>query len=263
MIVMCAMLLITNVWVPTPVYGMSFGGGSATILWDSLEITTSPGLTIVFDVYSTRANIQGSSPYLNKWEDNWSNDNYLMYQAATSDYNLYGLAEARTQSSSNLYAESSVLSDSLSGSYNLKSTAQWWVTFHVIGNGNMSVGIQYSLASSLVSDLGDEAYGWSLAYAQIMNYGSFPIASGQTQSHRETESIGSNLKNVGSYSNSLAGWLYTDINFIDGDYGAFNIWAQAGYWASSPIQETPEPATMLLLSLGLMGLAGVRRKLGN
>jgi hypothetical protein len=156
---------------------------------------------------------------------------------------MYGFSSL-ANSSPQLFADSKVLSSDLAGDFFVRATAQRFAQFRAVGSGNVRVGINYRLFSELGSDLGEQATGHSLGYVQIDDL-TTPI-----RSNRHVPQIGSTVMNRDSFSASQEGWMFAELHFNDGDMGAFQIWAQSAYAASSPIR-APEPSTFILLATGL------------
>ena len=238
-------LLLLFFSLATPAYADSVGFGTAAIFWDSLQVRPDPTITLVFDRYTSRNVLRINDFYSDEQKSNWTESHVASHEIEGLNYSAHGLA-SNTGLSPQLFSEADVFASDLAGEFAAHATAQRWAYFHASGSGNITVEVDYRLTATLLSDLGDEVFGHSLAYVQVTNLAGFPATSTQ---NRQVPILQSIVRNGDSYFDSLEGRMSATLYFNDGDSGHFQVWAQSQYQVNSPIH-VPEPSSVGFLIAG-------------
>jgi len=237
----------------------SYVSGTTTIDWTSFTITYDPvtmSLNWLFksDQTYAYANIGGpdatdSDGPISPWGAVSSSavlDDEVNLRAAASAYtNAFTIGQSY---------DGHVLS---SGSGQANGTAGRYGTFSVTGSGDITFSANYHLDYTLTTDPCNYwAYASNLASLYGKNYSTALDTYGVPGSYDLRTKEVSNGEDA---SLTVDGTLHATLHFNNGDAGFF----LAGVGDPNKLEEwapVPEPATMLLLASGLIGLAGYGRK---
>jgi len=113
--------------------------------------------------------------------------------------------------------------------------------FKISGTGNITITADYTLSNTIISYTPDE-----------------PAFNSFTEVDLNGDRDYLSLSPTVPYNTTKSNTFLTTLSVSDGQEYVFQVYAHSAAYVG-----VPEPATMLLLGLGLIGLAGVKRKLRN
>ena len=181
--------------------------------------------------------------------DGWS-------ATSASAYSPYYAGEARgwgLASNNSLSGYTSISSDHGNGVISADGGSGRWGTFIVSGNGNITLQVNYSLLLDLQRCTVDGGYSYADPDARIRldNYSDSAYVF-------DNDDLNQQYFGIGTTSDNKSGTLKLTLAFADGETGKFSA---AAYGGVSEVFAVPEAFSLALLLFGLVGLAGVKRKI--
>jgi hypothetical protein len=233
---------------PTFTYANAFNfSTSATIFWNTLRITTDPGVTVNWVSTQSRVSASGGSLngprfFLDQTINNWGDLSYS---------NQLGALAVTADATANSLSADIVWSDIPPSCCSALSAINRTGTFQVTGSGNVTFAVDYSIAlNRLVNTL-----LLPPEFRFFLSDGSVGVHMSIVGNQFSDDAVFIAANTLGSASDSLSrnGTLTVQERLSDGDY-SFIASAQ-----STMNVAASEPSSLLLLATGLAGLIAVKR----
>jgi hypothetical protein len=239
----------------------SFGSGTTTIDWGSLQITMDSGMSLNWLSKSdqTYAFATIGATTTNDSDGPISPWGAVSSQATLNDGNQYANANGSTNANTvGMLYDGHVLS---SGSNVENATAARYGIFKITGSGDVTFSAPYHIDYTLTTDGGsDWARAANLASLYAKNYvaGDTYGDDGSYDYREQTVSGGADASLI------VNGTLHVTLHFEEGQTGFFMAGVgdlgKLTEWVPLSAPPVPEPSLMLLLGIGLVGVAGLGRK---
>ena len=251
--------LLVVLLTPAAASAGSISFNSAEIIWAGLQVTTDPGLALLYESgdsqnrYGNRLALSGV-PLIDDKRPDW--DSFARYECLSEglDGSVFGVVENRIGDAPNLHSEADVrLEAGVEAVLAIRATVQRVAFFRAQGNGELHISVPYQLSSTVISDAEDAVTGGTaLAYLQIDNARD---GLGINDTHvRDMPILSALFRGSGAYAETRDGIATVHLPFFDGDVGAYQIWSQTSASVTRPIP-APEPGTLLYLSVAALGVA--------
>ena len=247
---MGCLVWLTLIFTAHTSHASSFSNSTAWIDWNTLSIW---GIDIQWDYQESYSYAEAQDP----WDSPW-NEDFKDYWGETSS--LASVTNANGGANGTAWTNDSQLFEEVSatstgGDYWAGSLAkaELYGEFTALETGELTISVDYYLTQDLQTEnMGESAWGDSETWLEIWkdNY---------VDDSYDEHFLWNEVYDGESGSWNDSGTLEVTLFFNEGDAGYFSAgvmnWAEAR--VSSPV---PEPSTMLLLGVGLIGLVGCRHK---
>jgi hypothetical protein len=249
-IVPCLSLAIL---VTAPAYAEPFNlSTSATIFWDSLRITTDPGIQITWLGSSNRTEgvgILNGSFLAQQSSNNWVDP--LSFNSQSG-----GLIESGNATANSLSSGISWSYPSTSGNIDSLAFVRRWGNFLVEGSGTATFAIDYKLDGSRSADT--SSFPVNIETSAVMN-AEFQLFIPYVITYKAVQQASFIADQMGPANDSMS-----QEGTLTFQYGLSN---GATYWIDAIVScdaqvtvPVPEPSSLFLLGFGLIALTGYGRR---
>ena len=248
-------MILTVLFCPS-VFGSPVAYSEGIIKWNTLAISTDPGVSLIWTSYADPA----KEEWVGGVVGNLSSTSKIEGWGPASNGLTVGPWTGWGEATDNELSGISVISEFGGGDISLYGGSSRWGVFTVQGNGNITASVDYAMSFELqqLTSPGFWEKIWTQVDLKLGQYVPSPTGGGglwvspyDEDILRLTDELSWPLSPLSEFQ---SGTLSVSYFFSDGQTGRIDASGDAKLWAS-----LPEPATTLLLGLGLIALVGVRK----
>lgn len=245
----CLMLLFSA----GSAYAVATSFSEAIIYWDTFgySFVGASGADITDEIYWwwqdswSAAEAWSDFGYDDVWEDGWV-DTSAVASVPYAEGNGWTTDD---EVGEDVWAQA----DGINTEAGAWASAERYGEFEALQDGTLTVWVDYFLSQDLSTDYPGE-YAWGYAYADA---GLYNDDSGEEV--YDYDELEAGVGDGEIWNDSASGTFTGSLWFDEGDQGEFWAYVHNGAYAYSEYV-VPEPATLSLLSLGMLGFGFLRRK---